>query len=80
MVLEYNIISMNNKKCLTGIRPTNALHIGNIFGSLDRMKQINGYDLFIMGADLHSTTEYKVFNVINTFKTFLAILGEQQNV
>jgi tryptophanyl-tRNA synthetase len=42
-------------KILTGIRPTNTLHIGNLFGSLKPMVELQeGNEMYMMIADYHS--------------------------
>lgn len=44
-------------KALTGIKPTNLLHIGNYFGALLPATQMQEeYELFMMVADLHAIT------------------------
>ena len=47
-------------KAITGIQPTNTLHIGNLFGAvLPAVQMQNDYDLLMMIADLHAITDQK---------------------
>ena len=44
-------------RALTGIQPTNTLHIGNLFGALlPAIEMQNSYDLTLMIVDLHAIT------------------------
>lgn len=44
-------------RALTGIQPTNTLHIGNLFGALlPAIEMQNSYDLTMMIVDLHAIT------------------------
>lgn len=51
----------NKKRILTGDRPTSCLHIGHYVGSLEnRVKLQNGYEQFIIIADVQAlTTHFK---------------------
>ena len=49
---------MNNKRILTGDRPTGKLHIGHYFGSLkNRVKLQDEYETFIEIADVQALTD-----------------------
>ena len=49
---------MNNKRILTGDRPTGRLHIGHYFGSLKRRVELQDeYDTFILIADVQALTD-----------------------
>ncbi len=71
---------MENKKLriLSGMRPTNRLHLGNLLGALENWKKFEGEDCFYMIADWHAlTTEYESHksikeNVLEVAIDFLA--------
>ncbi len=47
-------------RVLTGLQPSGALHIGNYFGSIRQMKELqNSSDLFIFIANYHALTSLK---------------------
>ncbi len=49
---------MENKRILTGDRPTGRLHIGHYFGSLKRRVELQDkYDTFILIADVQALTD-----------------------
>lgn len=49
---------MNNKRMLTGDRPTGKLHIGHYFGSLqNRVKLQDEYETYILVADVQALTD-----------------------
>ena len=49
---------MNNKKVLTGDRPTGKLHIGHYFGSLKRRVELqNEFETYILIADVQALTD-----------------------
>lgn len=53
-----NSKGINNKRILTGDRPTGKLHIGHYFGSLqNRVKLQNEYETFIEVADVQALTD-----------------------
>jgi tryptophanyl-tRNA synthetase len=48
------------KRVLSGMRPTNRLHLGNALGALENWKKCEGDDSYFMIADWHAlTTEYE---------------------
>ena len=58
---------MQKKKLrvLSGMRPTNRLHLGNLLGALENWKKCQGEEAFYMIADWHAlTTEYGSHNRI----------------
>lgn len=67
------------KRVLTGIKPTNRLHIGNYFGSILNIKKIPNCQNFLFVADLHSltTTIPHRKDAINIIKTYLAVLSDK---
>lgn len=57
-----NLITSDNNRVLSGMRPTGPLHIGHLFGALANWKKLqeNGYRCFYMIADWHAlSTEYQ---------------------
>ncbi len=47
-------------RVLTGLQPSGALHIGNYFGSIRQMKELqDSSDLFIFIANYHALTSLK---------------------
>ena len=49
---------MENKRILTGDRPTGRLHIGHYFGSLqNRVKLQDEYETYILIADVQALTD-----------------------
>lgn len=52
-------------RVLTGLQPSGALHIGNYFGSIRQMKQLqDSSDLFIFIANYHALTSLKDGNAL----------------
>ena len=50
---------MTKKRVLSGTRPTDRLHLGNLLGALENWKKFQSQDCFFMIADWHAlTTEY----------------------
>lgn len=48
------------KRILSGMRPTNRLHLGNLLGALQNWKNLEGTESYFMIADWHAfTTEYE---------------------
>ncbi len=53
------------KRVLTGIQPSGALHLGNYFGSIKQMKDLqDDSDLFIFIANYHALTSLKDGNAL----------------
>ncbi len=51
---------MGKLRILSGTRPTNKLHLGNLLGALENWKKFQNEDAFFMIADWHAlTTEYE---------------------
>ena len=51
---------MTKKRVLSGTRPTDRLHLGNLLGALENWKKFQSQDCFFMIADWHadiSTTQ-----------------------
>jgi tryptophanyl-tRNA synthetase len=46
-------------KMLSGIQPTNKLHIGNFFTIKEFVKYQDKYDLYVFVADLHALSAVK---------------------
>lgn len=70
------------KRLLTGLQPSGALHVGNYFGSLKSFKELvedyDTYDSYLMVADYHALTTTKDpdilrQNIINIVKDYIAI-------
>ena len=52
--------SNKNKRILTGIQPSGALHLGNYFGAIKQMRDLqDSGDLFIFIANYHALTSLK---------------------
>ncbi len=52
-------------RVLTGLQPSGALHVGNYFGSIRQMKQLqDNSDLFIFIANYHALTSLKDGNAL----------------
>jgi tryptophanyl-tRNA synthetase len=50
---------MDKVRVLSGTRPTDRLHLGNLLGALENWKKLEGGECFFMIADWHAlTTEY----------------------
>jgi tryptophanyl-tRNA synthetase len=68
------------ERILTGIKPTNSLHIGNYCGSIINMKNAssNG-EMFVFVADLHALTTSHAprSQSINIMKYYLSILPNE---
>lgn len=48
------------KRILSGVRPTNKLHLGNLLGALENWKKLESAESYFMIADWHAlTTEYE---------------------
>ena len=70
------------KRLLTGLQPSGALHIGNYFGSLKSFKELvedyDTYDSYLMVAEYHALTTIKDpnilrQNIIDIVKDYIAI-------
>lgn len=65
------------KRVLSGIQPSNNLHLGNILGLFNTIQTMNDFDdLFFFIADLHSLTsglvyQQHVYNIVRVFMYFL---------
>jgi tryptophanyl-tRNA synthetase len=68
-----------NERCLSGIQPTNVVHIGNYIGALKQWTELqNRYPCLFCIVDLHAITvpqDPKVLreNILNAAATYLAI-------
>ncbi len=66
-------------RILTGIKPTNKIHIGNFFGTIQTIQNLekeNTNPMFIFSADLHSLTTGHInkSNALLVIKFFMATL------
>lgn len=67
------------KRAVSGVQPTNNLHLGNYLGAIKNWVELqNSYDSFYCIVDLHAITikqDPKVLrqNVLNVAKTYLAL-------
>jgi tryptophanyl-tRNA synthetase len=69
---------MNVKRIVTGIQPTNDLHIGNYLGvipNLLEMEKNENYERFLFSADLHALTSTNKVNNFKVLKFFIACLN-----
>ena len=63
---------MQNKRILTGDRPTGPLHLGHYIGSLqNRVKAQKTHDSFFVIADLHTLTTRPAKKQIGQLKEFV---------
>jgi tryptophanyl-tRNA synthetase len=74
---------MNNKKrVITGIKPTNRIHIGNYFGALDQIISLtkDNLETYVFIPDLHSlTNSHRVKENSNyIMKTYLSTLDSNK--
>ena len=68
---------MTVKRIVTGIQPTNDLHIGNYLGvipNLLEMEKNENYERFLFSADLHALTSTNKVNNFKVLKFFIACL------
>ena len=55
--MVYTVRYMAQKKILTGIKPTGNIHIGNYFGTIQQMVELQKEGkLYLFLADLHALT------------------------
>lgn len=69
------------KRCVTGVKPTNKLHLGNYCGIIPTIQELKnkGHEIFLFSADLHSLTSPTkdlLSESLEVIKFFLACLGE----
>lgn len=66
--MESNII--------TGFRPTNKLHIGNVFGALNQIENLENNHILLMLVDLHAMTEGTISqdNIYYNAKLFVSLM------
>jgi tryptophanyl-tRNA synthetase len=64
-----SVFLMEQKRILSGIRPTGRLHLGNLYGALLNWKELQKeYQCFFFIADWHAlTTEYKNPGMIHDY-------------
>ena len=56
--MVYTVRYMAQKKILTGIKPTGNIHIGNYFGTIQQMVELQKEgNLYLFLADLHALTD-----------------------
>ena len=67
------------KRVLSGMKPTNSLHIGNYCGAISNIKKLSNYQIFLFSADLHSLTYSACARKlsINIIKNYLAVLSDK---
>jgi tryptophanyl-tRNA synthetase len=73
-------MSFERQRILTGIQPTNRIHIGNYIGAIKQIQnfQEKNFDIFLFVPDLHSLTNENCLknSVTNVMKVFLATCSE----
>lgn len=72
-------------KILSGIKPTNRLHIGNFFGLIQTLQKLeeefSSSEFFLFSADLHALTQGNIekSSVLYIIKVFIALLNKKHN-
>lgn len=64
-----------SKRIITGIKPTNHLHIGNYIGAIKQIKELanQDYDIFMFVPDLHALTdEHELTSIFYVMKVYLS--------
>jgi tryptophanyl-tRNA synthetase len=69
------------KRVLTGIQPTNRLHIGNYIGAIKQIQKfdLNEYEVFLFVPDLHALTNEEQSNesISNIMRVYLATCSDK---
>src|ERR1044072_3312533 len=74
------------KRLVSGVKPTGDIHIGNYFGAMRQMTELqNQFDCFIFVADLHAFNQIQNAeelrnSIVETTKAYLAIGVDPQKV
>jgi tryptophanyl-tRNA synthetase len=66
------------RRAISGMRPTNKIHLGNFLGALNNINNLECDEIYIFSADLHSLTtqrnNYKDnYEVIRTYISYLGV-------
>lgn len=71
------------KRILTGIQPTQSLHIGNLFGCINLLKKFKNDELYLFIPDVHGFTSQSHIsrkNIYDIIKYYIAIVGKNDNM
>jgi tryptophanyl-tRNA synthetase len=78
MQFRFTILSYNRsmKTVITGIQPTNMLHIGNLFGAIQQLQYIENATKILFVPDLHAfTTQTSISkqSIYNILRYYIAL-------